>query len=374
MELRRYYENAFRETDGAIYGSSAEWSAIQRTGHQRRMAIIDSLDIGEVPKAVAMDFGMGSWGFASVFPRLRKAARCFGVDIAEYALQLSRERDWELGARVEYRQSDGESIPVADGTLDIFWGGEVLEHVVEPRMFLEKVAVACKDGAHVVLSTPNRDAIFYLLRRQCYGVGPEHIALLNLKELLEVSALFFDTLSVHGYETSIAPDVDSLIIDERIAERLQDRARDFPELASGLIFHGKVDAAKASKNRRNWRVIHLPHSSSGVVYSSAPTRLTLAGPEAGMCIPHGGEARFELNAKKYVLFFWSHDWSGSVEVEIDGKATTSDLFSVMAGYRRVETEFDTESPREVVVRRLGRQSVCAKSDQVIFHSAVGLTW
>src|SRR6266481_567635 len=200
MELRRYYEDAFRETDGAIYGSSTGWNAIQRTGHERRMAIIDSLDVGEVGRAVAMDFGMGSWGFASVFPKLRKAARCFGVDIAEYALELSRQRDGELGARVEYRQSDGKSIPVAEGTLDIFWGGEVVEHVVEPRMFLEKVALACKDGAHVVLSTPNRDAIFYLLRGQRYGLGPEHIALLNLKELLETCSLFFDTASVYGYE------------------------------------------------------------------------------------------------------------------------------------------------------------------------------
>jgi len=338
------------------------------------MAIIDSLDVGEIGSAVAMDFGMGSWGFASVFPKLRKAARCFGVDISDYALQLSRERDGELGSRVEYRQSDGESIPVADGTLDIFWGGEVVEHVVEPRMFLEKVAVACKDGAHVVLSTPNRDAILYVLRGQCYGLGPEHIALLNLRELLEVSALFFDTLGVYGYETSIAPDVDDLIEDERIAERLQDRAKDFPELASGLIFHGRVDAAKASMNRRNWRVIHLPHNHSGVFYSRAPTCLTLAGPETGMSIPDGGEARFELSAKKYVLFFWSHDWSGSVEVEIGGKVTTVDLFGPVAGYRRVEVEFDRESPREVTVRRLGQRSVCAKSDQVIFHSAVGLAW
>jgi hypothetical protein len=93
-----------------------------------------------------------------------------------------------------------------------------------------------------------------------------------------------------------------------------------------------------------------------------------------MSIPDGGEARFELSAKKYVLFFWSHDWSGSVRVEIGGKVTTVDLFGPVAGYRRVEVEFDRESPREVTVRRLGLRSVCAKSDQVIFHSAVGLAW
>ena len=54
MNLQDYYEEAFGSSHGELYGSAASWTNVQRSGHFRRMEIIDGFDVGDLSIATAL--------------------------------------------------------------------------------------------------------------------------------------------------------------------------------------------------------------------------------------------------------------------------------------------------------------------------------
>jgi SAM-dependent methyltransferase len=374
MNLHDYYEEAFGASRGELYGSAENWTIIQRSGHFRRMEIIDGFDVGELSIATALDFGMGSWGFASVFPKLRNSQRCIGVDISEVALRQSRERDQDISAKSSYLRSNMDAVPVPDSTVDIFWAGEVIEHVVEPRQYLQDVARACAEGAHFVCSTPNRDALMYMLDGQDYAIGPEHIALMNCAELMRAMDLFFDAIILCGYETSVSPSGDSVLTDEHIGRQIQERAFSYPSLASGVIYHGTVNKAKYRRNSRYWTRTHFKSDDPAIRYAAPVKKMLLAGTEYASSLPDTRPIYLFAMAAKYILFFWSHDWSGIVQIEIGNQRKIVDLFSKLGGYKRVEFEFECVEERSVVITRTGERSDRSQDSEILLHSIVTLSW
>jgi 2-polyprenyl-3-methyl-5-hydroxy-6-metoxy-1,4-benzoquinol methylase len=374
MNLQEYYDQAFSCSQGEVYGSADNWTTIQRSGHFRRMEIIDNFDVGEISTSTALDFGMGSWGFACVFPKLRSARKCIGVDISEVAIRMSQEKDFDIRSKSTYLRSDMDVVPVQDDTVDIFWGGEVIEHVVEPRQYLQDVARACRDGAHVVMSTPNRDALMYLLAGQDFAIGPEHIALLNSAEFLYLTDLFFDAVVLCGYETSLSPDGDAALTDERMGRQIQERAFSYPALASGMIYHGIVNKSKLIQNRRDWLRTNLGWDDPSIHFVGEPQRMLLAGSEYAGGLPDRGVVRLSMRAAKYILYFWAHDWSGIVQITIGNKRKQVDLFSKLGGYKRIEFEFDNVGDRPITIERTGNRSDRSQDSQVLFHSIVSLRW
>lgn len=370
MDLRAYYESAFGETKGEIYGSAEDWTVIQRSGHFRRMQLLDSLSIPTLDSAVAVDFGMGSWGFASVFPKLRSAKECIGIDISEVALDLSARADAQIREKTRYLRSELSEIPLADGSVDVFWGGEVLEHVAEPRQFLQEISRVCRAGAHVILSTPNRDAVLYLADGQEYAIGPEHIALLNAEELRSLAEIFFDTQSMLGYETSLSPECDKTLSDPRVADLLQERTVGYPSLASGLLYHGLVNKAKEGARARKWSRTDVEWSDDRLRFTRPPDAMKLSGPLTGAGLAPGSEIQINLSGQKYVFFFWSHDWSGIAAVTVGDTTREIDLFSKQSGFRRLEVEFDDTETRQIRIVRSNLKSERSIDSQVIFHSIV----
>ena len=357
-----------------MYGSAADWTIIQRCGHFRRMEIIDNFDVGDVSVSTALDFGMGSWGFASVYPKLRAARNCIGVDISDVAIRMSQEKDSAICSKTVYLRSDMDVVPVSDDSVDIFWGGEVVEHVVEPRQYLQDVARACKEGAHVVLSTPNRDALMYLLDGQDFAIGPEHIALLNCPELRRLSNLFFDEVVLCGYETSISPGYDTALTDEEIGKQIQERAYCYPALASGMIYHGIVNKSKLRLNRRDCVRMDLRWDDPSVRFVGHAQKMLLSGSEYAGALPENGVVQLLMPAVKYVFYFWAHDWSGIVQITVGNQRREVDLFSRLGGYKRIEFQFDDLDDRQITIQRTGGRSARSRDSQVLFHSVVSLRW
>jgi SAM-dependent methyltransferase len=325
-ELHDFHEQIFADdAQGGLYGAPEDWLPIKRSGHFRRMEVLSQADAGDISESVIGDFATGPWGIACVFPKLRAARWCYGFDVSNKALEMAAVVDAEIAAKPGYLTSDGETIPLEADCLDILWAGEVIEHVRERRLFLQEVARVCRDRGYVFLSTPNKDAVYYLARGEAYVTGPEHIALMSYATLRDHLALFFSNVRIRGYETSLYPDLDVAIKDEAALALIQRRAFVCPDTASGIIVDARVDKALYERNRRDYQLHEVLWSGPSVYCQSLPQPMRLFGDVQGGNLETREPLSFTVLCNRLILLFWAHDWSGHALVGVNGKQTDLDL-------------------------------------------------
>jgi SAM-dependent methyltransferase len=113
----------------------------------------------------------------------RHAARCLGVDV--------------LDSEVEYLKQQGYDVVVADVTqaplaekFDIIIGGEVLEHLDAPGMFMKNCGAMLDPGGRLVITVPNPWYINPILkscfRRHTFVDSADHVAWYDSSTLLEL--------------------------------------------------------------------------------------------------------------------------------------------------------------------------------------------
>lgn len=108
---------------------------------ERRSAILlDALRPGDR----WMDLGCGAGRFLTLAPN------GIGVDVAPRAL----ERAARIAPDAELVLSEGESLPIERGSVDLVWCSEVIGLVVEPSIVLAQAHDALRDRGRLVLTTP----------------------------------------------------------------------------------------------------------------------------------------------------------------------------------------------------------------------------
>jgi ubiquinone/menaquinone biosynthesis C-methylase UbiE len=96
-----------------------------------------------------LDVGCGGGSVAKAVKRERPDLEVFGCDLSESALKIA-------GASpngVDFRLATAERLPFDDGTFDLVWIFDVLEHVEDPERVLREVTRVLKPGGtfHIVL-------------------------------------------------------------------------------------------------------------------------------------------------------------------------------------------------------------------------------
>ncbi|MFW6256480.1 MAG: class I SAM-dependent DNA methyltransferase, partial [Candidatus Sumerlaeota bacterium] len=98
-----------------------------------------------------LDIGCGNGNLLILASCLIPKPRLFGVDISQNAVEVARKRLPE--GRFAECDLAKEPIPF-DEKFDLILCSEVLEHIGEPSLVLEKVYAILKPGASFVLSVP----------------------------------------------------------------------------------------------------------------------------------------------------------------------------------------------------------------------------
>lgn len=78
--------------------------------------------------------------------------------------------------------ASGERLPFADATFDCAVASEVIEHLPEPERTLEEMWRVVRPGGRVVISTPYRERIRYVLCIHCNQPTPLHAHLNSFDE------------------------------------------------------------------------------------------------------------------------------------------------------------------------------------------------
>jgi SAM-dependent methyltransferase len=77
-----------------------------------------------------------------------------GVDVAQEAIDYARDR--YAGARARFDVYDGVTLPYADASFDVVTSFQVVEHVADVERYVEEIHRVARDGAAILITTPNR--------------------------------------------------------------------------------------------------------------------------------------------------------------------------------------------------------------------------
>ena len=102
----------------------------------------------------ALDLGCGAGDFTAALARA--GAEAVGVDVAEAALERARSRHPEVEFRLV--PFDGP-LPFEDGSFDLVWSSEVIEHVADTARWLSEVRRVLVPGGRLLLTTPSHGRV-----------------------------------------------------------------------------------------------------------------------------------------------------------------------------------------------------------------------
>jgi len=368
--LQRYYEKAFESAGegGSIY---IEMSVLERAGHERKARILEELPLPDLSEATVVDYGVGSWGFGCIFPRLKNCRRAIGVDISEFAVECSRkiaEADDALrDKQYEFITSTGYDIKIADGVVDLLFAGECIEHIEDTPAFLAEVHRVLKPGGIAIFTTPNAKPQAYRQLGLTWAMGLEHVALMDSYRLLDEIGAFFTIASTHGYNSTIHPALDAKC-DAETARQWAEAPAEF-HAASGLVVVARKESDVAAAGKQCHRTVESAEATAMPEHRD----LSLFEDVYGRMVAGDGTIRVPIpgGARRCQLVLWSHPWSGIATIETQTSSREVDLYSHVSGCVRETLGADAlAGSKFVTIRGTGRKRPESNGDEVIFFRAV----
>lgn len=116
-----------------------------------------------------LDIGCGG-GLLSE-PMTRLGAAVTGADAGEVNIEVAKIHAAEMGLNIDYRATTAEALADAGERFDVVLNMEVVEHVADVKLYMEKCAEMVKPGGLMFVATINRTLKAWGLAI----VGAEHI-------------------------------------------------------------------------------------------------------------------------------------------------------------------------------------------------------
>lgn len=154
------------------------------------------LILSEVPQDAEwiLDAGCGSgWLAAALIPKNRKV---ISMDISY------RNPEKAVGKTPSPNHfavaADALALPFKNDSLDCIVASEIIEHIVDPELFIRGLMAALKPGGKLIITTPYNEIIRYTMCIHCNQLTPHHAHLhtfteQSIKNLVNVPATKINT-------------------------------------------------------------------------------------------------------------------------------------------------------------------------------------
>jgi len=242
MTLKEFYE------DEEIFGH--EWQ-----GNRDRINKILKY-VKKIKAKKVLDIGCGD-GFLG--NKIKRSVNCeiYGTDISESALKQARSKG------LKTKQTNSEKLPFKDNTFDLVVAGEIIEHLVDPDLFLQEINRVLKPNKYLILTTPNLAAWYnrglLLIGIQPYftevstkdkRIGREilyskntkdikpsgHLRLFTYKSIINLISMYnFKIIKTEGYNFPMGA-----------LGKLDIMLSKFPRIASGFVIVAKKTYRKST--------------------------------------------------------------------------------------------------------------------------------
>lgn len=373
-KLEKYYEDAFTLAgeNGSIY---APMSVLERAGHEQKAKLLSKLNLPDLSQATVVDYGVGSWGFGCVFPKLKECKVGIAADISKFAIECSKSKsisDPDLQNKEMYfLTSNGYEIEIPDATVDLFFAGECIEHIEDTEAFLNEVFRILKNNSIAIFTTPNANPYFYKKIGQKWAMGLEHVALMDSATLMQQCQKLFEIELIKGYTSTLTPELDGLIDSSEFAAQLAQLGEDDFHNASGLVIVLRKNENLKKFQPENVKIsvvesentIGLPSHRDLSLFKDANGRMSV-GENSHLLVP------VPKSVIRCQLILWSHPWSGIVKIETNSIVKLVDLYSPVSGCVRVMLD-KSDLAETSFIKLTAQQNTNekSKSNEVIFFRA-----
>ncbi len=139
--MRQYYEDLWQSLPDVLVLPDFEL---------RRAFLLERLGPGER----VLDIGCGEGAFSAEI--VRAGGVVIGVEVAQAAIDRARRRHPDLDVRLV--EIDG-ALPFDDGSFELVWASEVLEHVTDTARWLSEVRRVLSPGGRLLVTTPSHGCL-----------------------------------------------------------------------------------------------------------------------------------------------------------------------------------------------------------------------
>jgi len=374
-EMTAYWDNGFLAAEanpGAFYDLK-KLPAITQASHFRRMALLDAMPLGDMRDKVVVDYGVGPWGFACIFPKLHDCQEAIGIDLSPEAVRISdsvsRKGTFAYGDRFRYLTSTGSTLSLPDRSVDVLFAGESIEHVFNVDAFLDEVYRVLRPGGRFIVTTPNADACLYQAHGERYCHNGEHVSLMTYAELRGLMDPRFDVLIAKGFNGSFYRTFDD-VADEAFAAKWTAAFESRPDLATGIILMAEP---RPGHRPRSVRETEFHHTSPAVEYAGAWEKCKLHGPLTAAC-GKGPSDRMTLTFEGdgLILFLWSHPWCSRVRLRMDGIESVKKVYSPVGGFVQHRWLDLASGPHTLELWPDAELEPDARGRNLMFWKAIGL--
>lgn len=373
-KLTQYYEKAFTNAgeNGSIY---TQMTVLEKAGNDQKNYLLSKLPIPDLSNATVVDYGVGSWGFGCVFPKLKECKQPIGVDVSKYAIDCSAkiaEKDPVLnGKSPKFITSTGYDIDLEDQSVDLLFAGECIEHIEDTDAFLAEIYRVLKFDGVVIFTTPNEKPYLYRQLGLKWAMGFEHVALMDSHTLIDVVGKYFSIEVSQGYCGSISPDLDKYIQDEQYASEVAKLCLDKFHDATGLIVQARkttriqpaiqnvahqIVESELVSGHLNYKDVSLFEETNGRMAIGDDPFLNIKVPDSAI---------------RCQLIMWSHPWSGIAKIYSSTETREVDLYSHVSGCCRISLEKKhLEGLNILKVETTGQKNQKSHGSEIIFFRAV----
>lgn len=134
-------------------------------------------------------------GMGSQLLRDAGASRVIGIDKEASAVDYAREEYPDC----IFVKCDAQHLLLENSSADVIVSFETIEHLQDPRRFLQECRRVLKAGGLFICSTPNRSV------NSWWGSNPYHICEFLPEEFLRLAGSFFVDLEVYGQRRVLYP-------------------------------------------------------------------------------------------------------------------------------------------------------------------------
>ena len=104
-----------------------------------------------IPVSCILDIGCGSGEFSLLLKKSLNADSVYGIEMSPNGAALSNEK----GVITSDIDLNNSQFPYGDDFFGMVFAGEVMEHLIQPDIFLDEIFRTLSPGGHLVLTIPN---------------------------------------------------------------------------------------------------------------------------------------------------------------------------------------------------------------------------